>query len=340
MESDILKHSGRRTVHFRPNDNLAALIKELQAYLSPAQEKVNLSFKSPEKPIIGVIGCPRSGTTFLTQLLISSGAVSYPSNLMSRFAYAPYMGALIQQLLLNPDYDLGSEFSDLRSSSDFSSNVGKTTGALGISEFFHFWRRFTPNHDPGHIDESNLDRVDIEGMRKELASIEAVFGKPLMSKAMMLQYNIDFFAENFPEIKFIYIKRDPLYLMQSIKQARIKYYGDESVWWSVKPKEYDFLKDASPDHQVAGQVLFTHQAIMNKARNLSPDRFMAVDYEEVCAKPKQFLHQLSEQFEMPEFSENISQVEDAYTSGNSKRLPQADLDNLMACYDGLKLKYL
>lgn len=340
MKSDILKHAEKRTAQFLPNNNLNSLIHQLQTYLSPVQSQVNLTFEAPKRPIIGVIGCPRSGTTFMTQLLISSGAVSYPSNLMSRFAYAPYMGALIQQLLLNPDYDLGSEFADLRSSSDFSSNVGKTSGALGISEFFHFWRRFMPNHDPGHIDNAQLKEVDISGMRKELASIESVFCKPLMSKAMMLQYNVDFFAKNVPEIKFIYIKRNPLYLMQSIKQARLKYYGDESIWWSVKPKEYDFLKDASPDHQVAGQVLFTHKAISQKAASLPENRFMTVDYEDVCNNPKDFLQRLSNQFEMHEFCDNLSCVKDSYISGNTKRLPQKDLDNLMTCYEELKLEYL
>lgn len=335
MKSDILENEEKRNLNFLPNRKLELLIKELSSLLAPAQDEVNNKFLAPKEPIIAIIGCPRSGTTFMTQLLASTGAVSYPSNLLSRFAYAPYIGALIQQMLLNPEYDLGQEFSDLLTHSNFSSNIGKTSGALGISEFFHFWRKFLPNHDPGYIELSNLENVDIKGMKKELESIEAVFKKPLVSKAMMLQYNLDFFAKNIPEMKFIYIKREPLYLMQSIKQARIKYYGDENIWWSVKPEEYSFLKNSSPDHQVAGQVVFTDLAIKKHSKNIAKDRFFEVNYEDVCANPKRILREIAEQFKMGNLVEDLSGVTDEYISGNSVRLSEKEINNLLSCYKEL-----
>ncbi|WP_268743740.1 sulfotransferase [Methylophaga lonarensis] len=304
--------------------------------LEPIQQEVNQSFSNPEYPVIGIVGCPRSGTTFMTQLLAATGAVSYPSNLLSRFAYAPYLGALIQQLLMNPEYDLGNEFSDLRSRSEFSSNVGKTSGALGINEFFHFWRRFFPIHDPGHLTEAELGQVRIDNIRQELASIQSVYRKPFISKIMMLQYNLAYFAEKMPELKIIHVKRDPLYLMQSMSEARVKYYGSDNIWWSVKPKEYSFLKDASPATQVAGQVLFTERAIQNQIKDLPEDRWFEVSYETVCKQPREFIVNLADRFLMPEFVRDLSQIEATYKSGNTIRLSEHELKHLKKEYQLLE----
>jgi len=335
MESHILKHVNDRTPVFRPNENLDRLIAQLRTLLEPVQQSVNAESGYPTLPVIGIVGCPRSGTTFMTQLLAATGAVSYPSNLLSRFAYAPHLGALIQQLLMNPNYDLGDEFSDLRSFNEFSSNVGKTRGAMGINEFFHFWRRFLPNHDPGHLTAEELKDVAVDSLRRELASIEAVYQKPFMSKIMMLQYNLAYFAHSMPELKIIHVQREPLYLMQSVTQARRKYYGSDKIWWSVKPKEYSFLKDERPETQVAGQVLFTEQAIQSQIQGLPRSRWITVSYERVCETPHEFLKGLAERFAMPELVSDLSRVDKKYQSGNTKRLNDNELASLLIEYEKL-----
>lgn len=339
MESHILKHAFDRTESFRPNERLDALIAELKALVEPGQQTANQRFERPKGPVIAVVGCPRSGTTFLTQLLAKTGALSYPSNLLARFAYAPYVGALIQQMLLNPDLDFRNEFSDLRSGSGFVSDVGKTSGALGISEFFHFWRRFFPNHDPGHVDGEALKDVKVNELRCELAGIEAAFGKPFMSKAMMLQYNLAFFMKAMPELVVVHVRRDPLYVMQSITQARLKYYGTEAIWWSVKPREYDFLKDEPPATQVAGQVLYTDECIRREAGQEPKNRYIEARYEEICESPHLFLKKMAEYLQMPELVKNIQKIDPCFPSGNSRRLDDATLKNLSDHYKILKTRY-
>lgn len=335
MESHILKHAQERVEFFRPNAKLDALIEQLRRLVAPAQQLVNDEFSVPKYPVVVVVGCPRSGTTFLTQLLAATGAFAYPSNLIARFAYAPHIGALIQQLLLNPEYDLGNEFSDLRSGSNFASNVGKTSGALGINEFFHFWRRFFPHHDPGHLEEGELESVKIGQMRQELASIQAVFGAPFMSKGMMLQYNLAHFAKAMPELKIVHVKRDPLYLMQSVTQARLKYYGTDKIWWSVKPKEYSFLKDSEPATQVAGQVLFTDQAIQSQIKDLPTNRWITACYESVCKDPRKFLKELAERFDIPDVANDMTLVAQEYQSGNTRRINNDGWALLRAEYEKL-----
>jgi len=339
MESHLLKHANDRNPSFRPNEKLDHLIKQLRPLLEPVQQRIRKQSEYPKFPVIGIVGCPRSGTTFMTQLLAATGAVAYPSNLLSRFSYAPHIGALIQQLLMNPEYDLGNEFADLRSFSEFSSNVGKTQGAMGINEFFHFWRQYFPNYDPGHLTEEELKSVEIDNLRKDLASVQAVYQKPFISKIMMLQYNLAYFAHAIPELKIIHVQRDPLYLMQSVAQARLKYYGSDHIWWSVKPKEYSFLKSERSATQVAGQVFFTEKAIQSQISGLPENRWITASYENVCGNPHAFLTTLAERFSLPELTHDLSRVDKQYISGNSKRLEIDELTLLQNEYDNFSNQF-
>lgn len=335
-ESHILKYVNDRSEIFRPNKKLDGLIARLSSLLNPAQQSVIMEFDKPKLPIMAILGCPRSGTTLITQLLANSGEFFYPSNFLSRFAYAPYIGSLIQQMIFDPEYDLRNELGNTRTSSEFLSDIGKTDGALGINEFFHFWRRFFPNHDPGHLTEADLKLVDISGMRRELAAIESVWQRPFMSKAMMLQYNISFFSEHVPEMFFVHIQRDPKFVMQSISQARKKYYGGKEIWWSVKPKEYSFLKDMEFTAQVAGQVFFTEKAITDQLNSVDDSRKLVIKYEELCESPDAFFMQLSKSLNALGVNIDIPKLHDKFLCENRIRIPEHEMASLLNYYDDFK----
>lgn len=284
-DSDILRSQGLRTERFAANHSLSELLSRLSVLLTPAQSTLSEPFEACERPVVVVIGVPRSGTTLATQILAGSGAFAYPSNLMSRLAFAPGIGAMLQELIFNERFDLGGEFSSLRHETEYRSELGKTTGPLGVSEFFHFWRRFFPVHDPGWLNDDELDLVDVAGMRRELAAIESVFRRPFVSKGMMLQFNLDFYAERVPEFFFVHVRRDPLSVMRSIALARRKFYRDDSVWWSVRPRQCDFLRKLTFHEQVAGQVYFTERAINDGLAGIEECRFLQVDYTDICASP-------------------------------------------------------
>ena len=90
-----------------------------------------------------IIGPPRSGTTVFLQFLASTGHFSSPSNLLTRFSYAPYIGVLVQKMLLN-SFDPHGDFVDIRSAPSFDSELGKSKGAFATNEFFHFENQFNP----------------------------------------------------------------------------------------------------------------------------------------------------------------------------------------------------
>lgn len=338
-ESHFLKHEQDRAEDFRPNPRLVELIDRLRAILEPVQQAQAARFTAPRYPVVTIVGSPRSGTTLTTQILAATGAFAYPTNFLSRLAYAPQIGAMIQQMLFNPDYDFRDEFADVRSSTGFSSTLGKTGGAMAISEFFHFWRRFFPNHDPGHIPDSLLSAVEVDRMRAELAAIESVFDKPFVSKGMMMQYNLDFFAKTFPELFVLHIRRRPRFLLQSVMTSRRRYYGTDDIWWSVKPREFEWLSQRDPVVQVAGQVYFTVRAIDRGLEQMPAERQLVIEYERLCDAPRAFYEQLRQKMAHLGCSLDDYRLEESFTCADKARMPQDELDRLEAAYEEIAAEH-
>ena len=61
---------------------------------------------------------------------------------------------------------------------------------------------------------------------KELHALEKASGKPILMKAMNLNWNLLDLKLKLPNIHFIYIKRDILYNAQSLLNARNKFFGN------------------------------------------------------------------------------------------------------------------
>jgi len=287
--------TGRRREHAR-NPKLETLLQELNGLLAGSEAKVIERFEQPEHPVVFVMGCARSGTTLLQQYMAATGVFSYPSNLIARFYKAPYIGARIQQMLTDSDYDFGGELTagnaDL--TGDFSSCLGKTRGILSPSEFWYFWRRFFPQQEIQHYTAETLQMLNTRDFVAEIAALESVRGLPLLMKGLYLNWDIEFLSQLFDKAVFVHIRRNPFYNMQSLLRARRNFYGREDSWYSFKPPEYAELSNCSVDEQLAGQVYYTNQAISKGLVALAPERRLVIDYESLCAQPERVFDRLAE----------------------------------------------
>lgn len=319
---------------FQDNQQLNSLLVELKELLSPIQESVNKRFENPSWPCGLIIGPPRSGTTIFLQFLASTGNFAYPTNMLTRFAYAPYIGALIQKMLFESEFDFQGEFADIQSSLNFSSELGKSQGALASNEFLHFWRLYMPNYFPKPFTRDELESINYSALLKALSSIESAFEKPFIAKGVLLQYNILTFFEKMPQIFFFRICRDPLFIAQSLGYSREKYYGSREVWWSVKPREYEDLKVMDVYHQIAGQVYFTERAIEKGLKQIPEDHQMKVSYEEFCKNPKQIYLQIVEKYSALGCELNPDyKGPELFKCSNQIRLPIDDIKGLKSAYD-------
>jgi len=244
-------------------------------------------FTVPPHPTIFICGAPRSGTTLVLQLLIAAYHIGYVTNLTARFWEAPYLGALIS-LDLQKRKRVGS--------TDLKSVFGATYGFDGPHEFGFFWRKWFPYSADSHAPcPEQLGSIDYSVLRKELAALQSLTGTPWAFKnPIVFSLNIERLAREVPGSLFVICKRDPVYVSQSLLESREQRFGKRDTWFSVKPPEYDWLKDLPPWDQVAGQVFFTEKRIDEAVRELEPLRVLTVDYPDLCREPAAQLARVGE----------------------------------------------
>lgn len=314
-------------------NSLDDIFAELKTSLQPLQKKVELNYKDTKFPLGFIIGNPRSGTTLFLQYLANLGCFAYPSNVLARFAYAPYFGALIQQMLFNNQFDPLGELNIKKEPITFNSTLGKNEGFLAPNEFQHFFRNYIPNYFPQYIKEEDFNEIDFSSLKNGLTSIETVFNQPFVTKAMMFQYNLADFYHKLPNSIFFYIKRDPLYVMQSIYMAREKYYGDIKKWWSVKPQEFEQLKDKDIYYQIAGQVYYTEKALEKELKQIPEDNKIVITYEEFCDNPIIFLDKIKAIYKKNNCELTVKEYSiNNFQSTNNLKINRIDFEKLKIAY--------
>ena len=146
----------KRTQEFKKDFQVEELLQLLDDNLSPVEEKLIKEHNSTEYPPIFIFGCARSGTTVLHQYLIHNTKCIYPSNFISRFYYAPYLGGIYYKLFTELDKrgELLGDF-EKEGKDFFSSDLGKTSGIHSPNEFWYFWRKYFAINTKGTIDKTS-----------------------------------------------------------------------------------------------------------------------------------------------------------------------------------------
>lgn len=280
---------------FKRNIQLESLLNSLNGVLCCAEEQLLTSSEDlgSSQPLVFIMGPLRSGTTLFTQWLASTGIVSYPTNLLSRFYGAPLVGAQIQLLLTDPRFNFRNEILDFNSSVSFESENGKTEGALAPNEFWYFWRRFLPFKELDWLsDEELFHVVDKDRLVSELEGLTRVFDKPFALKGMILNYNIPFLDAIFDRAIFIEMRREPVNNVASILDARRRQLGNDKEWYSFKIPEYSQLKGLDPVMQSAGQLHYINAAVKIGMGKVNESRKLVVEYEEFCQSPRRVFDEL------------------------------------------------
>jgi hypothetical protein len=282
-----------RTEKYARVSALEALLKDLNGNLANANENY-LEDSVEQFSKIFLMGPLRSGSTLFMQWLASSGLVAYPTNLLSRFFGAPLVGAKIQRLLTDPQYNFRNEILDFNSEIHFSSDNGKTKGALAPNEFWYFWRRFLSFDELDYMPPDELQqKANLPGFRDELNALANIFEKPFAMKAMIMNQNIPELAEQFEKSLFIWIRRNPIFNIQSALEARKRQYGDINTWYSFKIKEYPELKNLDPLESVAGQIFAINRSVEQGIGGLPDNRKLVVQYEDFCQRPEFYFNEIT-----------------------------------------------
>lgn len=292
-----------RSKKFQRNEDLELLLRELGKDLQPTENQLVHHYlgKSLPYPLILIMGPLRSGTTLFLQWLANTGLIAYPTNLLSRFYQSPIIGAKIQLLLTDPQYNFRDELGEFAQQTAYKSENGKTKGVLAPNEFWYFWRRFLAEPDRDvWTDEELLQTVDTQNMLAELTGLMTVFQKPFAAKGMLFNYNIPFMNSILNKVLFVHITRDEHANAVSVLEARKRQFDDKRKWYSFNIPEKTELMQLAPFEQALGQVRAINKAVKSGLTKVAESRKMTVQYEEFCDCPKKYFEILMSKIEMPE----------------------------------------
>ncbi|KAA3617588.1 MAG: hypothetical protein D8M58_01485 [Calditrichaeota bacterium] len=292
---------------------------------------------NPTLPVCFIVGAPSSGTTFILQWLAATNAFTYPTNLISKFYMAPFIGAKIQKMLSETDSSPLNRIGhiDKNWKAVFESDLGKTDGLLAPNEFNKFWERFFPSRNDDGIKQKKDSYPNMLILGSELAALESVYNKPIVMKAVSLNSQIEQLAKQIPNAIFLFIKRDTFFNIQSLLIQRRKLEGTAD-WVSYKPPQYKKLKKLNIYKQLAGQVHFTNKLITKGLMKVPKHQKLIFNYEDFCVDPIHFWGRLNNRFNKLGFTlhKNYDGL-DSFTSLNKIKVDKKEKDRIAAAYYSL-----
>jgi hypothetical protein len=236
-----------------------------------------------------IVAPPRSGTTLLYQLMTAHLTTCYFTNLAARMCardgapitvFSAVLGKLLRVNRLQGD--------------GFKSYYGFAQGLGGPHEAHAIWDQRFPE-DLHAVPPGYLSTQDCQVVYRSVAGIERVFDRPFVNKCIRHSVRIEALAKIFPRAIFIRCVRDRLDVAQSIFVARTQAFPFQkedcqdplAFWFSVKPKEYQAIKQKGLVEQVCEQVYYVERSIDVACQTLGDARFLTVLYQDLCQNPRQ-----------------------------------------------------
>lgn len=250
------------------------------------------SLPESHQPVF-IIGAPRTGSTILYQLITNYLDVIYMDNLCHIFYRNPFFGFWLSNILFGN-----------KSHNSFKSIHGETYGLHSPSEFWKFWYRWLPR-DKKYIAKGQISSCSLEEIKRNLFSIINKYDKPLIFKNLYMSLRLGMISEIAPNAKFIFIKRDPLFVAQSLILGREKVNKNLNDWWGIRPKNIDKLRELPLAEQVVKQIFYIEKQIYEDSKYFSENNFITIRYEELCNKSIYIINKIRE-FIPVKFKKNVS----------------------------------
>ncbi len=268
------------TAEYQKDAHGEAFLKRLNNILGPCQEE-EYHDVGELYPTLHIVGAPRSGTTLLMQLLAAHTNIGYINNLIAAFWRAPTYGIQLSKKLLPAGM-----------ASTYSSNFGRTQGVSEPHEFGYFWSSLLFYKNMKEHDSVSKLQIDWNRVRMILNNMTYAFSGPIVFKSFLLGWHMESMQIKMPKTCWVRIRRDPVQNALSILDLRQKMLGTQEEWASLKPKEYEWLKNEPYWRQVAGQVYFLEKAHTVQLLSLPQDTILDVTYEELCNNPQRIMEKI------------------------------------------------
>ncbi len=244
--------------------------------------KKNFWDESNSFPPVFIIGVPRSGSTFLYQVLSNYFDVLYFDNLTHIFYRDSFIGFKLSHLLFkNKAHNCyKSKFGDT-----FSYGLHKPSEA-GL--FWYQWIKYLQYF----VNFDELSVMQRDAIKGNINAIINYYKKPFLIKNLSNSMRIRMLKQLFPFAKYIYLKRDPRFTAQSMVEAREKLNIKPHEIWSVKPKNYEKLINMEENEKVVKQIFMLENQINEDIKYIDPSLVYSVHYEDMFSDFKMNIEQI------------------------------------------------
>lgn len=200
--------------------------------------------------------------------MIRALPVTYITNLMAMFPRSPVTASRL--LSVRPD----------RSLVGLGNYYGRTAGFRRPNDALPMWDRWL-GADRTVIPTELGDEVGRD-MRGLFGTLEAMGGgRPVLAKNNGLNAAAHLVGDVLPTAHFVCMDRDPVFLAQSLLQARRQIHGDDAIPYGLHGGQ----RHTDPVDDVVSQVCWHRELAMTQQAALGADRFWRVSYEAFCADP-------------------------------------------------------
>jgi hypothetical protein len=261
----------------------------------------------PER-LIFLLGPHRSGTTYLHQALVDTGAFDYISY---------YDLVEFDRLIVNQETGLREAV--IQSLREEMEHFGPTRGIdhmpinpLHAEEYgFLLEKRYHNIQQVSHISNTDFEPLKTLCRKKRFLSPE--------QKPLILKNPIDFYdgfiriSENFPTAQFLFIHRHPLTVFNSHIQMWRSLIKSKNPWLAKIDRSYDAVFDSPQLTQAIHlstlrpqglQLVFeklcnAYNFYLNHIHRLVPEHVASVRYEDLCKAPWDILHLIIQKLDLP-----------------------------------------
>jgi len=298
--------------HLKPTSyfKYSALVvcKVFSPFVSFVEKKIvhkNGSKLVNQQPIF-IIGAPRTGSTVLYQSLTNQADVLYVDNLVCFFFRNLFFGFWLSDKLYKQ-----------KAHNCFQSEHGntKSCGWRAPSECGSFWYRWLPTNRH-FVDHNEMSPDGIEQIRFEISASSNYFNKSLVFKNLNAGQRLRLLVKAFPDARFIFVRRDPLFTAQSILKAKRKSQIPDDQFWSIMPPNVEGLKKLDWPEQIVKQIFYLEKQIAEDLQLFPKENIFEVNYTDLTQEKITSLITVlglkeRDAFESPEIklNENLSLVE-------------------------------
>jgi len=252
--------------------------------------------------IVLIVGSPRSGSTLLYQVLAGHLPVSYPSNLTALFERAPITAtARMSQLA--------------RRRSGYRSYYGNSRSLGSPNDAFSIWNRWLG--EDRYMTADRISAGSADAMRAFFVAWGAAFSQPFLNKNNRNTAAVRLLARELPTARFIVTRRDPLFVAQSLAEAREAVQGDRSVGWGLASEESNHDDDLV---DIADQVSRIEALIEGQLAEVDPARVLEVRYADLCADPGGVVRRVAEWLELE--PHRLEELEPFESTDKARLMPE------------------